>query len=192
MKLDHLELNSFRCFQHLVVNFHPHLTALVANNGQGKSTILDAIRIALWPFIKSFDLAQASSFSDPTNGIRIDDVTQIKMDSGSMARQLPSELIMSGDWGTGADNTWVRSRISEKSKTKTRDDHPTKLMIEWATDLQHQIRNPAKPERDLPMFGYYGTGRLWAQKKLMKPRDIDLKDTSFFIRTFGYQNCMDI
>ncbi|BBI71119.2 hypothetical protein HAALTHF_10300n [Vreelandella aquamarina] len=43
------------------------------------------------------------------------------------------------------------------------------------------------------MFGYYGTGRLWQQKKLTetaKGKD-DTKEDDFYVRTFAYLNCLD-
>ena len=46
---------------------------LVAKNGQGKSSVLDAIRIGLWSFVGGFDLAH-TGFSDPANAISVDDV----------------------------------------------------------------------------------------------------------------------
>ncbi|WP_343722263.1 AAA family ATPase, partial [Herbaspirillum seropedicae] len=69
MRLDKLRLKNFRCFGdfELLFNTSSRLTVLVAENGQGKSTVLDAIRIGVWPFIKSFDLAKSSTFNDPSN-----------------------------------------------------------------------------------------------------------------------------
>lgn len=99
MRLDHLRLENFRCFAELKLPLHPQLTVLVAENGQGKSTLLDAIRIALWPFVSSFDLA-ATGYNDPANGIAISDVRLQRMPDGSMSRCLPTSLSMCGDYGS--------------------------------------------------------------------------------------------
>lgn len=192
MKLTKLRLENLRCFATLDVELHPQLTVLVAENGQGKSTLLDGIRIALWPFVSSFDLAR-NAFNDPGNAIAIDDVRLIKLDTGDMARQLPTRILMSGDFGIGQEKTWIRYRDKEAKLTKTKDDGDTGLMKQWAGAVQAQIRDPAKPTRNLPVFGYYGTGRLWAQKKLTettKGKD-DTRDTDFYVRTFAYLNCLD-
>ena len=58
MKLKKLEITNFRCFESLSIDLDEQLTVLVAKNGQGKSSVLDAIRIGLWPFVSGFDLAQ--------------------------------------------------------------------------------------------------------------------------------------
>ena len=63
-------------------------------------------------------------------------------------------------------------------------------MRQWAGSVQTQIRGPNKSTLDLPVFGYYGTGRLWSQKKLTeltRGKD-DTKETDFYIRTFAYLN----
>lgn len=58
MKLKSLTLKNFRCYSSIRLDLHPQLTVLVANNGEGKTTLIDAICIALWPYVSSFDLAQ--------------------------------------------------------------------------------------------------------------------------------------
>lgn len=192
MKLDLLRLENFRCFADLDVPLHPQLTVLVAENGQGKSTLLDAIRIALWPFVSSFDLAR-NAFNDPGNAIAIDDVRLLRLTNGDMARQLPARVAMTGDFGAGSVRTWIRYRDREARATKTKDDGDTGFMRQWAGAVQSQIRDPEKPTLDLPVFGYYGTGRLWAQKRLtenLKGKD-DTRETDFYVRTFAYMNCLD-
>ena len=192
MKLTKLRLENFRCFSALDCELHSQLTVLVAENGQGKSSLLDAIRIALWPFVSSFDLAR-NAFNDPNNAIPIDDVRLLKLSGGDMARQLPTQVLMTGDFGSGQINTWIRYRDNETKKSKTKDDGDTGALKKWASALQVAIRNENKPAEDLPVFGYYGTGRLWAQKRLTESsrgKD-DTLQTDFFVRTYAYLNCLD-
>lgn len=188
MKLSKLRLENFRCFADMELELHPKLTVLAAENGQGKSTLLDAIRIALWPYVSRFDLAH-SAFNDPSNAIAINDVRLLRLSSDDMARQLPARVSMTGDFGTGQEKTWIRFRESEAKATKTKDDGATSFMKQLAGAIQEQIRDPSKPTLDLPVFGYYGTGRLWSHKQL-KGKD-DTKATDFYVRTFAYLNCLD-
>lgn len=192
MQLNKLKLHNFRCFADLEVDLHPKLTVIVAENGQGKSSILDAIRIGLWPFVSSFDLAH-SGIVDPGNGIAVDDVRLAKLSDGEMARQLPASVSIEGDFGAGSIKQWTRYRDKEAKATKTKDADDTSFMKQWVSAVQDQIRDPNKPTLSLPVFGYYGTGRLWAQKKLTesgKGKD-DTKEKDFFMRTFAYRNCLD-
>ena len=50
LRLDKLTLRNFRCFADCVIDLHPELTVLVADNAQGKTAILDAIGISLGIF----------------------------------------------------------------------------------------------------------------------------------------------
>ena len=192
MRLETLRLKNFRCFDELALDLHPRLTVLVAENGQGKSAMLDAIRIALAPFVNSFDLARWG-FNDPGNSITVSDVRLIRRDKGDMVRQMPCEVTMVGDYGCGESTTWSRYRDKEDKATKTKDGGDTHKLKKWASRVQAQIRDRDAPELQLPVFGYYGTGRLWSQKQLRKApkgRD-DTKDPDFYMRLFAYRHCLD-
>ncbi len=43
MNIQSLEIKNFRCFKEIKATFEKDLTVFVARNGQGKSSILDAI-----------------------------------------------------------------------------------------------------------------------------------------------------
>lgn len=59
MILHELHLRNFRRFPRLEIDFDPSLTVLVARNGQGKTTVLDAITVALGTFVGAFDHGKA-------------------------------------------------------------------------------------------------------------------------------------
>lgn len=48
MKIEKLTLKNFRCYADAKITFDPKVTVLVAANGQGKTSVLDALRIAIW------------------------------------------------------------------------------------------------------------------------------------------------
>lgn len=189
MKLDKITLKNFRCYQSVELTLHPKMTVLVANNGQGKTTLLDAIRIGLWPYISSFDLAK-TAYADPANTITISDVLLLKKQN-NMARQFPSEIVLTGDYGEG-QQSWIRYRDSEAPRSQTKDDINSKKMKQFAQMLQENTRNLNKMPSNLPVFGYYGTGRLWKEKRLMQSK-IDNKNRKEDknIRTFAYLDCLD-
>lgn len=54
MKLERIELVNFRCFESVTVELDEHLTVLVAENGNGKTTIADGLAIALDRIIDYF------------------------------------------------------------------------------------------------------------------------------------------
>lgn len=54
MRIKQLKLSNFRNLQDYQINFDENLTVLVANNGAGKTAILDALTVALGTFIGVF------------------------------------------------------------------------------------------------------------------------------------------
>lgn len=200
MQLKNVHIINFRCFDSLWVDLDEQMTVLVAKNGQGKSSVLDAIRIGLWPFISGFDLA-LNPANDAANNISIDDVRLLKMPNGQMARQLPCEITLQADYDInliGHEHfrktwTWMRSRESEAKGTKTRDHfYSSKKIKQLAIRAQNQIRDPESPDTDLPIVGYYGTGRLWSQKRLTEAKKVkDKQNADFYMRLFAYRDCLD-
>lgn len=189
MKIEQLKLKNFRCYETLDVDFHDNLTVLVAINGEGKTTILDALRIALWPFVSQFDLAR-TAYNDPANTITIDDVRIIPLGSeGQMARLLPSKVEVSVEL-FGGSQRWERLRERESKRSQTLDGQGAKEIKNLASGLQTAIRKPENSAKSLPLFGYYGTGRLWSHKRVTSSkRAADSANKS--IRTFAYQDCLD-
>ena len=51
MKLSKVEITYFRCFESLTIDLRPDINVIVGANGAGKSSILDAIAIALYEII---------------------------------------------------------------------------------------------------------------------------------------------
>ncbi|MBE0469900.1 MAG: AAA family ATPase [Methyloprofundus sp.] len=198
MKIEKLTLKNFRCYADTNLEFDPRVTVLVAANGQGKTSVLDALRIAIWPFVSQFDLAR-TAFNDPANTIRIDDVRSIlrsdfyntlQGERDEMARQLPCEITFS--WvRAGRTELWVRRRESEVKKSQTLDGKGCKKIKAAAKSLQEQVRDLSVNPISLPLFGYYGTGRLWSHKRLKEEKrtQVDLENQK--VRTFAYQDCLD-
>lgn len=89
MRIEHIYLKNYRCFDAISVDFNPQMTVFVATNGQGKTSVLDAIKVALWPYVAGFDLG--STTTDVT-GIHIDDVRREQVQSHEMDWRLPAEI----------------------------------------------------------------------------------------------------
>lgn len=190
MKIEKITLENFRCFSQLEINFHPQLTVLVANNGHGKTSILDSIRIALWPFVSQFDLAN-TSFKDPDKTITIDDMRIVKANSeytDQMVRRFPTSVTAKGIYGTEITE-WKRFRDSEAPKSQTKDDKNTRDLKQFAKNIQKQVRELNQMPVTLPVFGYYGTSRLWKENKIGSKRDQNANDES--IRTFAFRDCLN-
>ena len=193
MNLTRLSLQNFRCFDRLTVDLNDSLTVLVAPNGQGKTAILDAARIALWPYVSAFDVVSGTMSGA---GIDIDDVlirptqTDIPL---NMEPQLPCTI------GARAvideqEIDWSRSRtkVSRGSRTNTKDASP---LMRIGTAYQSQIRLSDEADSEaynrdlnLPVIAYYGTGRLWKRRRLTLQRQAR---SDIFSRTYAYLGCLD-
>lgn len=193
MKLKEIRLKNFRCYEDITIPLDEKLTVLVAPNGMGKTAILDAISIVLWDFVKKFDLAKpypAYNISIRKDDIRIiKDIEEVEMyrRNGGMARQLNTEII-----ATNTENfVWMRYKDSEAAGSRTKEDKNARLLQEQAKKIQKDIRNISTNANTykLPLFAYYGTGRLWNEKRLMERQKQNKNDVK--IRTFAYQNSLE-
>jgi predicted ATP-binding protein involved in virulence len=189
LNLKALKLLDYRCFEALDIDFHPQLTVLVAANGAGKTSILDAIAVAFGPFVGAFDEAVGKHFeASDIRQYKVRETATHEMEYAPGGVRLeasgfiPDSLIGS-DAEQGQPSTWLRTLTGPtKAKTTIKD---AKELIEYGKQLQEAIRTPGKQVL-LPLLAYYGTGRLWQQKKLMEKKKI-LRTS----RTIGYTDCLD-
>lgn len=191
MKLSKLRIKNFRCFQDVEVDLNEKLTVFIAENGQGKSTVLDAIRIGLWPFVSSFD-AVTGTMSN--SGIDVDDVHLARGKHRNMEPQLPARIEAVAKIN-GQPVYWARQRdkVSKGAKTTVKDAKP---IAELGARLQEKIRmlaadnteHDSSLETPLPIVAYYGTGRLWKQRYLTLKNQ---SSSDFFSRTSAYVGCLD-
>lgn len=192
MKIERISIQNFRCFENVQLVFDRQLTVIVAHNGQGKSSLLDAIKIALWPYIAGFDLG---SMTLDTTGIHIDDVLREKLAAHQMEWRLPCVIESHGmvEPFENMDVTWheerFRDSIKKSSKTKNTTFSNAISLYAFAQVLEKRIfTNGQVNAGNLPMLGYYGTGRLWSQKKLAgKSEKMDQASLS---RTWAYRDCL--
>ncbi len=169
MRLKKITLKNYRCFETLTIDFEEQLTVLVAENGVGKTAILDAIAVALGPFIGGFDTGVRKDFKyrDARIGIKKGPQLRIKFSddqyrpqgnaSQRMESKYPVSLVASGMIERRLEQ-WSRELTGEKTQTTF---GKAKVIIDYAKKLQQQVR--ADEQVSLPIIAYYGTGRLWKQ-----------------------------
>jgi predicted ATP-binding protein involved in virulence len=167
MKLKKLEITNFRCFDSISIDFDEKLTVLVAENGVGKTAILDAVALALSPFIGGFDTGVGKGFKH--EDARLDRNTAFDSENdfshailprvSNMESQYPVSLTASGIIA-GQYEQWSRELTGKKTRTTF---GKAKVLIGYAKKLQQQVR--ANEAVILPVIAYYGTGRLWKQNQ---------------------------
>ncbi|MEA3544455.1 MAG: AAA family ATPase [Thermodesulfobacteriota bacterium] len=186
MKLESITIKNFRCFEELRLGLHPELTVLIAPNCGGKTTLIDAARIAVWPFVKAFDLGSQTGKSAT---IQIEDVRKLRSD-GDMEAIVPAVVTASGKTKGVVKAKWSQTREKLKPRTNTIGDSGTKALTMYAARLQRKVRDEHSGTIDLPLIAYLGTGRLWYQGRYTSVVDDKKLDNSTYSRLWGYQNCL--
>ncbi|WP_297924408.1 AAA family ATPase [uncultured Agitococcus sp.] len=145
MKIKCLTLTHFRRFTNFEMDFHPQLTVLVARNGAGKSSILDAIATALGVFLTRLPKVvglnpKETDFQVYANG------------------QKPPYMRISCESTNGIK--WDRT-VKRDQTPKTAKEIPEALGVKALNDYVDQFidAHNANQPYELPVFIHYGTGR---------------------------------
>jgi predicted ATP-binding protein involved in virulence len=163
LSLERLDVRNFRCFAECPLELHPKLTVLVAENGQGKTALLDAIRMGLSVFVSTLGrskLGRAIENSDIRRAAINHEVKAI----------LPASFNILG-WVNGEKIRWCRTvvRWSARARNSTKD---VKDVQQAARKLGEQLEQSAQPASPavLPLVAFYGTGRLFDEHRLTKKK----------------------
>ena len=190
MRIDTIQITNFRGFiapDLFVVpeatftpqrefTFSAQFNVIVGDNGTGKTALLDALAIGLGSLFLGFDQIES-------RGIRKDEVSLARFqyaDTATIEPQYPVKITCAGRIG-GQPLSWTRTlegsggRITRQGATE---------IFELGRKLQRTVRSGEPVE--LPLLAYYGTGRLWLQKK-----DRSLEPAKPASRTAGYLDCLD-
>ncbi len=181
-----LHLTNFRKFDQLSVSLDPELTVFVADNGAGKTSLLDALRLALFPVVDAFG-------EGPSVGIQDEDVRRFKSNGQSQSRMAKAEQAEIHVTAAleGLDYTWTRTRKSGEAK-RTRDGRDTATVLEYVSRKRAAhidfVKDGTKPPPTFPLIAYYGTGRLWGTSNLTMRRKRHAKDMA--IPESAYADCL--
>jgi len=171
VQIKYLKLHNFRKFADLEIEFDEQLTVLTARNGQGKTTILEAICAAFGTFVGAFDLGKAK-------GIDLSDARKVRLTTSPQSEwQFPVQITAKA---ASIEEGWRRELTGPKNNTTVKNAHP---ITDIGKLLQQELRKDS--EIELPFIAYYSTARLWknAYKKQQRPSKLDES------RTKGYEDC---
>ena len=162
MHLKNVILNNFRCFEKLDLALHPRLTVLVAENGGGKTAILDGIAIGLSPILRYL-----SSANQRLSGPSIKD-NDFRLELKEIQHGFLPEFESKERWGL-SDYTqivmettsglqwdlWRASTTGKQPKSKIGQSD----LAEFAGGVLESLQ--ATIPQMLPVFAYYGARRGW-------------------------------
>jgi predicted ATP-binding protein involved in virulence len=160
LRVDRMSLQNFRCFADCAIEFHPDLTVLVAENGQGKTAILDAFGVALGLFVDT--LAGTRQF----HGFNARDVRLVGGPDQTMSPALPTSVVAEG-YVAGDAIHWSRTQQSHGRRARTSSKDALNLRASAIAIRKNVERaktsNAAEPSI-LPLVAFYRTGRLWSEQ----------------------------
>ena len=139
---------------------------------------LNAVAVSVSTFLLGIDGAVSRSISKDDARYEFHDL------EGTIdpQHQFPVSIDSIGDCLDKHNIEWVRSLNSEHSKTTIKD---AAELTDIAKEVQNRIMTGDK-SLILPLVSYYGTGRLYAQKKEKR----NIQSLTEFKRQVGYVDCM--
>lgn len=178
MKLKSICLTNYRVFSEIECPLDPKLTVIVATNGGGKTSMLDAIKISFDTYLGTFPTGLGQ-------GIKVPDVRLKKTSTNGMEPVFPVVISACGSFGDDLEEkNWARKLNSSKSKTTVGEG---RILADYAKSLQRSATDD-DDKTDWPLLAYYGTGRLWNRKKLTFNKQFA---SGYYSRAAGYLDCME-
>lgn len=147
MQLHHLILRNFRKYEQARFNFHERFTVLIGNNGAGKTTVLDALAMALNTYF------QGSKIATGGGTIKKDDARLLLIEkAGQIFREPQDEVYIEAYANIHEQMIGWRREIGDRGG-KAKD------LVQIGTEDRSLLKSGDSP--DLPLLLYYGAGRLW-------------------------------
>ncbi|MFN0216248.1 MAG: AAA family ATPase [Saprospiraceae bacterium] len=175
MKLHSIEINNFRCFEHLYLELHSQLNVFVGLNGSGKTALLEALKVSLGGVF----LGMNSGWT-PISKISREDVFYSKY-SKNLEPKPPAEISTIGSLNERKIK-WKRvlKSVSKYARTNNKESSEIKIAVE---ELAQKVKDN-KPNAFLPLIAYFTTDRLCHCKTLEF-------DGTYGSRFRGYDLCME-
>lgn len=175
MRIDHIAIQNFRQFENWETEFSPQFNVLIGDNGAGKTTILDALAVALGAFFLGIDEVS-------TRPIRYEEwrINRSYVNGELSEEKIGEETSVSAR-GIVHGKSCHWKRAVERQKTTSKDARTIQSLSE---DLQKRVR--AKDEQVvLPLIGYHATGRLFHHRERRREKQIKIAS-----RFRGYTDCL--
>ena len=183
MYVSKIRMQNFRCYADFTMQFSPKVTVIVAENGKGKTAILDGLAITMAPYLAAFPGIKARNFQ-PNDVRMVMDVpqTQDELQIKRMKYLLPVVLETEVKADDGKAYSWKRELKSVKGKTSSVS---AKFVSDYGKRIADELNQPGDQDIILPVLGYYGTSRMWNDSSLLKRKKVDLS------RSSGYVECLE-
>lgn len=181
MRIDHLTLKNFRCFEDQEYDFHPSMNVLIGQNGTGKTAILEALATSAGSWL--LGIGGFESRHIRPNDVRLKPI--IIGEEMTFEQQYPVSISAQGEI-EGKYIGWQRTLASERSRTTYGD---VRQLRELATHADVSVR--AGKSIILPVIAYYGSGRLWKELRDSRVKQSIKDKQTRLSRLEGYRDSID-
>lgn len=158
MKLQRLLLHNFRCFRHLAIDFNDDLTVIVAENGAGKTAVLDAIAIGFGRYLTKLPGIAGIAIRDGDVRIERDERSAHFMMIGWKAKTRERAII---EWAAGRRNMASPRILRTSLELEAEYQDALKKGMKQIDDFTNQLVEAEASGQAylLPVIAYYGTNR---------------------------------
>ena len=177
MRLDKLSLQNFNCFKERVLDLAPRFNLIVGDNATGKTTLLNGMAVGVGALFLGFP-SPAVARSIDREEARLEFFHQ--GDAFTAEPQFPVQVTCQGEVD-GKVLFWQRELNSKDGRTTRQDAFMIQMV---ANELLGRVKSGV--EVTLPVLSFYGTGRLWVQK-----RQREIKTLKPDSRFMGYLDCLE-
>ena len=166
MRIDRLHIENFKKFATQDFDLHPHFTLLAGGNGSGKTTVLDALAVAMgvWLIEVPDTMLSNSRRKIEEKEIRLE--PSLEGDRIQFRQRRPVVIRVTGQIGERSPVTWTR-QIRATGKSTTNVDAAEALEI--IADIYR--RDNANEQVICPVLAYYGAGRTWLASNERIPKE---------------------
>lgn len=174
MKLDEFKFTNFRRFPSLESTLHERLTVFIARNGEGKTTILDALSILLSSYSGAFDHGKAQGIEQ--SDVRYQRLPETPENEPVYPSVLTARITLEQDPAIDIK----RELTGARNKTTNKD---ISGLTAFGKSCMTGISSLKTENVDI--VAYYGTGRLWSVHKDNKNRK-----TINASRSVAFEDCL--
>lgn len=183
MRIDYLKLTNFRGYESKEFDFTRSFNVLIGDNASGKTATLEALAIALDPWIKGATGVRARSIEKRFDVRR---VTQIEGGTGVVDLVYPcvleGEITVNGSFAEEEKIFFRRMVPSNGARNRTKETNG----VEQAGKVAFQSASKSQVSQLLPLVAYYGTER----RKTIREKKLPSGKTTLQ-RQFGYKDSLD-